>query len=65
MSTILSDHLKETRNALIRRFNTFIAMAEELEDELDLAELKLRDARRPSAKIVPFPSLPTDGGSAA
>ncbi|SOC46608.1 hypothetical protein SAMN05892877_12353 [Rhizobium subbaraonis] len=65
MSTHLSDHLKETRDALIRRFNTFIAMAEELEDDLDLAELKLRDACGTSAKILPFPRSPTDGGSAA
>ncbi|MFD1330229.1 hypothetical protein [Mycoplana ramosa] len=50
---------------LVKRFNTFVALAEELEDELHLQELRAHAARRQSAEIVPFPGPPDDGGHAA
>lgn len=55
-----------------KRFNTFIALAEELEDDLQLTRLKLgAEAFPPSATILRFPTRivlvprPDDGGDAA
>ncbi|MEY9717884.1 hypothetical protein ABIA22_000374 [Sinorhizobium fredii] len=90
VDTLLSDHLKATRDSLkirgvfglflvpcavrslVKRFNTFIALAEELEDDLHLARLKLGAETFPSsAMILRFPTRivivprPDDGGDAA
>lgn len=47
----------EVRN-LIKRFNTFIALAEDLEDDLHLAELRdLRDQAHKGAVVVRGPGL--------
>ncbi|RVG08833.1 hypothetical protein CN234_16915 [Sinorhizobium meliloti] len=75
METLLSDHLKATRDSLkvrgmfglflrpsavrsfVKRFNTFIALAEELEDDLHLARLKAGAESYPSsATIMRFPT---------
>lgn len=51
---------------LARRVNTFVALAEDLEDELHLAELRaIRDAGLSGATVLPFPGrslvFPTGG----
>lgn len=75
MDTLLSDHLKATRDSIkvrgmfglflmpcavrsfVKRFNTFIALAEDLEDDLHLARLKLGAESFPSsATILRFPT---------
>lgn len=61
----------EVRN-LVKRFNTFVALAEDLEDDLHLRELRdLRDQAQRDGTVVRFPGRtivlpgPGDGGDAA
>lgn len=43
---------------LVTRFNTFIALAEELEDDLHLAELReLRDQAQAGARVLRLPGF--------